>query len=76
MSASWEGLSVNSVLWKTDVEHAYKLIPILGDDITILGMKWLEDWLLDAILPIGICSECSIFQDFSSAIQFLIEKRG
>ncbi len=35
-----QGHGLGSVLGKTDVEHAYKLIPIHLDDIPALGMRW------------------------------------
>ncbi len=35
-----------------------------------------EDWLWDATLPMGIRSGCAIFKAFSSAVEFLAEKRG
>ncbi len=59
-----------SVLGKTNVEHEYKLIPIHRDDIPALGMRWWEDGLWNATLPMGIRSGFSIFDTFSSAVQF------
>ncbi len=41
-----------------------------------MGMRWGEDWLWEATLPMGIRSGCAIFEAFSSAVQFLAEKRG
>ncbi len=71
-----QGYGQGSVLGKRDVEHAYKLVPIRQEDIPELGMRWGEDWLWDATLPMGIWSGCAIFEAFSSAVQFLAEKRG
>ncbi len=38
-------IGLGAVLCKTDIEYAYKLVPIHEDDIPALGIKWLEDWL-------------------------------
>ncbi len=65
-----------AVLAKTDIEHAYKLIPIHSQDIPALGLRWYDDWLWDCTLPMGSRSGCAIFESFSEAIQFLAEARG
>ncbi len=35
-----------------------------------------EDWFWDATFPMGIRSGCAVFEAFSSAVQFLAERRG
>ena len=66
----------NSVLAKTDIEHAYKLIPIHPEDIPALGIRWFQDWLWDVTLPMGSRSGCAIFETFSEALQFIAESKG
>ncbi len=65
-----------AVLAKTDIEHAYKLIPIHQHNIPALGLWWYDDWIWDCTLPMGSRSGCAIFEYFSEAIQFLAEARG
>jgi hypothetical protein len=65
-----------AVLCKTDVEHAYKLIPVAPEDIPALGIKWFQHWLYDCTLPMGCGSGCAIFERLSKALQFLAEQNG
>ncbi len=64
------------VLAKTDIEHAYKLIPIHPQDILSLGLRWYDDWLWDCTLPMCSRSGCAISELFLEAIQFLAEAQG
>ncbi len=72
-TAIWliQAIGPGVVLAKTDIEHAYKLIPIHS-----AGIKWFEDWLWDCTLTMGSRSGCAIFKTFSHAVQFLSESRG
>ncbi len=65
-----------SILARTDIEHAYKLIPVHPDDIPALGIKWFQHWLSDATLPMGSRSSCAIFETFSEALQHLAQWKG
>ncbi len=65
-----------AILAKTDIEHAYKLIPVHPDDIPALGIWWFQHWLWHATLPMGSRSGCAIFATFSEALQHLAEWQG
>ncbi len=65
-----------AILAKTDIEHAYKLIPVHPDDIPALGIWWFQHWLWNATLPMGSRSDCAIFETFSEALQHLAEWQG
>jgi hypothetical protein len=69
-------LGPGCVLIKTDIEHAYKNIPIHPLDIPALGVKWDSDWFWDCTLPMGARSGCAIFEAFSTAIQHIAERKG
>ncbi len=58
-----------AILAKTDIEHAYKLIPVHPS----LGIRWFQQWLRDATLPMGSRLGCAIFETFSEAIKHLAE---
>ncbi len=60
-----------AILAKTDIEHAYKLIPVHPDDVSALGIRWFQHWLWDATLPMGSRSGCAIFGTFSEALQHM-----
>ena len=66
---------------KTDVQSAFRLIPLKPDSWKWLIMK-AEDpqtgkiqYFADKCLPFGASISCAIFQKFSDALQFLIEKK-
>ncbi len=60
-----------AILTKTDVEHAYKLVPIHPEEIPALVIRWFQYWLWDATLPMGSWSGCTIFETFLEALQYL-----
>ena len=56
-------------LAKTDIESAFRLIPIHPSQYHKLGMKWDGKYFYDKCLPQGLGSSCQIFEKFSTAIQ-------
>jgi len=54
--------------WKTDLEHAFKLIPIHPQDYHKLGFKFKGKYYYDKTLPQGAGSACRIFERFSTSI--------
>lgn len=65
-----------AVLVKTDIQHAYKLIPLKNTQIPAMGIKWNGEWYFDATLAMGSKSGCAIFERFASALQYLAEYAG
>jgi len=66
----------NSILVKSDIQHAYKIIPIRQEDIPALRMKWFGDYLFVCTLPMGCRSGCAIFEALSTALQHILEVKG
>lgn len=58
---------------KTDIHHAYKIIPISPADFYKLGMKFDDQYYFDRTLPFGCASACRIFETFSTALQAIYE---
>ncbi len=54
-----------AILAKTDIEHAYKHLPVHPDDVPALGIRWFQHWLWDATLPMVSRSSSAIFKTFS-----------
>ena len=57
-----------SYTMKTDIEHAFKLIPIHPEDYHKLGIKFNGKYYYDKTLPQGAGSACKIFERFSTSI--------
>jgi hypothetical protein len=63
-------------MYKTDIQHAYKLIVIHPDEVPALGIRWFQHWLWDCTLAMGARSGCSIFEMLSKALQHVAEFKG
>ena len=46
---------------KTDIEKAFRLIPIRNDEHHLLGFSFLGSFYYDTCLPMGLKSRCKIF---------------
>ena len=53
---------------KTDIAHAYRIIPISPSDYFKLGLKFKGKYYFDRTLPPGAGSACQIFETFSTAL--------
>ena len=56
---------------KVDIEAAFRIIPISPQDSPLLGFKWRGAYYMDAVLPMGCSSSCSIFEAFSTALEWI-----
>ena len=56
---------------KTDIDSAFRLIPIHPLDHELLGFTFLNKYYFDACLPMGASSSCAIFEKFSTAIHWI-----
>lgn len=56
---------------KTDIDSAFRLIPIHPSDHHLLGIQFEDKFFYDTCLPMGASSSCAIFERFSSALQFI-----
>ena len=56
---------------KIDIEAALRIIPISPKDSSLLGFQWRGSYYMDAVLPMGCSSSCSIFEAFSTALEWV-----
>lgn len=70
--ASIRELGPNCYLSKVDIEHAFKIIPVHADDIPLLGFMWEGKYFADKTLPMGLRTSCRIFEQVSSALEYLL----
>ena len=59
-------------LAKTDIESAFRLIPIHPDDYELLGMFWQGKYYYDNVLPFGLRSAPFIFNQLSDTIEWIL----
>lgn len=68
-------LGKSSLMAKTDIEAAYRLVPIHSLDHELLGIRWNNQYFYDTCLPFGASSSCAIFERFSSGLQYIAEMK-
>ena len=59
-------------LAKTDIESAFRLVPVHPDDYELLGMCWEGEYYYDKVLPFGLRSAPSIFNKLSDALEWIL----
>lgn len=58
-------------LAKTDIKNAFRLLPILPNDYSLLGMQWRGLYYYDRCMPMGCSSSCLTFETFSTAVEWI-----
>ena len=69
-----------ALLAKTDIENAFRLLPIHPSDRHLLGFSCPSAdgspiFFVDACLPMGLSISCQTFERFSTALQWIMENR-
>ena len=73
--ASIRTLGKGVFLAKTDIKSAFKIIPVHPDEYWLLGFKWDGQFYYAKTLPMGAGSSCAIFEEFSTAVEFVAENK-
>lgn len=60
---------------KTDIKNAFRIIPIQPQDYHLLGICWRGFYYYDRCMPMGCSSSCKTFEIFSSAIEWIAQKK-
>lgn len=60
---------------KTDIDSAFRLIPIHPSDHPLLAFKFGSAFYYDSCLPFGASSSCAIFEAFSSALEWVAKRK-
>lgn len=58
-------------LAKTDIQSAFRIIPINPKDYHLLGMKWNGLYFYDRCMPMGCSSSCRTFETLSTAVEWI-----
>ena len=62
-------------LAKTDIKSAFRIVPVHPSNYHLLGFTWREKFYYDRCLPMGCSSSCSIFEAFSTSLEWMIRKQ-
>ena len=62
-------------LAKTDIESAFRLIPLKPSDYELFGMVWNNHYYYDKVLPFGLRSAPFIFNLLSDAVEWILRNK-
>ena len=63
-----------TLLFKIDIERAYRILPVRKEDRRLLGIKFEEEYFVDATLPFGGRSCAKIFNAFGDVVCYAWER--
>ena len=69
---SYIRLGQGSFLAKTDIESAFRLIPLRPSDYELFGMYWQGPYYYDKVLPCGLRSAPYLFNLLREAIEWIL----
>ena len=61
-------------LGKMDVKSAFRLLKISPNDFQLLGFRLLDKFYVDKVLSLGSSISCSLFEIFSTFLEWLLKK--
>lgn len=71
-----KNLGFNALIGKKDIKSAFRLLPIYPGDFDLLGFKLGPYFFIDKCLPMGYSESCSLFEKFSTFVQWVIMKES
>ena len=63
-----------ALLAKCDIKSAFRLLPVHPDDFELLGFQFDGKFFFDKALPMGASVSCSLFEKFSSFLEFKVRE--
>lgn len=61
---------------KTDIEAAFRLLPVHPDSFQFLGCFWDGGYFVDKCLPMGCSVSCAYFEKFSSFLEWVVRRES
>ena len=62
----------DSLMCKLDIKHAYRLLPVKPDQWHHLCYHWDGNFYVDLVLPFGLRSSGSIFNQFAGLVKWIL----
>lgn len=69
-------IGIGGKLAKADIKSAFRLLRISPSDFDQLGFSFQGKYYFDKCLPFGASISCSLFEKFSSALHWYLEKKS
>jgi hypothetical protein len=68
-------IGVEAFCCKTDIRSAFRILSVSPNDYELLCFQWQGSYYYDMCLPMGCRTSCKIFEEFSSAIEWIALNR-
>ena len=68
-------LGPGCILSKSDVEHAFKVIPVAVDDQPKMGIYWESSYWYNKTLAMGCRTSPKIFEAFTTALEWILREK-
>ena len=68
-------LGKGSLLSKSDILHAYKVVPVRKNSYKYLGFKIGNAYFYDKTLAMGLAVSCQWFEGLSNALHLVLEQK-
>lgn len=62
-----------AMMAKSDIESAFRVLPVDPDSFRLLGCHWQEEFYVDRCLPMGCSISCALFEKFSSFVEWVVQ---
>ena len=59
----------------SNIDHAFRILPINPQDYHLLGIKWSGQYYYDKCMPMGCSSSCKTFETFSTAVEWIAQDK-
>ncbi len=60
---------------KSDIQHAFRIVPLHPSQYHLMGFKWRESYYYDKFLAMGLAESCRIFETISDALLHILKHR-
>lgn len=66
-------LGQNTLLAKSDIKSAFRLLPVAISDFDLLGFQFQGSFYFDKMLPFGASISCALWEKFATALHWLTQ---
>ena len=63
-----------ALLFKIDIQHAFRNVPVHPEDWCMLGMKWNDQYYIDKVLPFSLRSSPAIFNLLANTVCWILRE--
>ena len=68
-------LGPGAFMAKTDIQSAFRIVPVHPDSQYLLGFKWKNMYFYDRTLAMGLSASCQIFETISTGVQWVAQHK-